>query len=93
MPETVDLIVAKRDGGRLADDDIRWLIAAHARGDVPDEQMSALLMAIYFRGLEPAELRTWTEAMVESGDRLELGSVPWPTWTSTPPVASATRSR
>jgi thymidine phosphorylase len=79
MPETVDLIVAKRDGGRLADDDIRWLIAAHARGDVPDEQMSALLMAIYFRGLEPAELRTWTEAMVESGDRLELGSVPWPT--------------
>jgi thymidine phosphorylase len=79
MPETVDLIVAKRDGGRLADDDIRWLIAAHARGDVPDEQMSALLMAIYFRGLEPAELRTWTEAMVDSGDRLELGSVPWPT--------------
>jgi len=79
MPETVDLIVAKRDGGRLADDDIRWLIAAHARGYVPDEQMSALLMAIYFRGLEPAELRTWTEAMVESGDRLELGSVPWPT--------------
>ena len=79
MPETVDLIVAKRDGGRLADDDIRWLIAAHARGDVPDEQMSALLMAIYFRGLEPAELRTWTEAMVESGHRLELGSVPWPT--------------
>ena len=41
--------------------------------------MSALLMAIYFRGLEPAELRTWTEAMIESGDRLELGSVPWPT--------------
>jgi thymidine phosphorylase len=79
MPETVDLIVAKRDGGRLGDDDIRWLIAAHARGDVPDEQMSALLMAIYFRGLEPAELRTWTEAMVDSGDRLELGSVPWPT--------------
>src|SRR5690348_3563334 len=79
MPETVDLIVAKRDGGRLADDDIRWLIAAHARGDVPDEQMSALLMAIYFRGLEPAELRAWTEAMVESGHRLELGSVPWPT--------------
>ena len=79
MPEVIDLILAKRDGGRLADDDIRWLIAAHARGDVPDEQMSALLMAIYFRGLEPAELRTWTEAMVESGHRLELGSVPWPT--------------
>ncbi len=79
MPETIDLILAKRDGRRLADDDIRWLIAAHARGDVPDEQMSALLMAIYFRGLEPAELRTWTAAMVASGERLDLGSVPWPT--------------
>jgi thymidine phosphorylase len=79
MPETIDLILAKRDGRRLADDDIRWLIAAHARGAVPDEQMSALLMAIYFRGLEPAELRTWTAAMVASGERLDLGSVPWPT--------------
>jgi thymidine phosphorylase len=79
MPDTIDLITAKRDGGRLADDDIRWLIAAYARGDVPDEQVSALLMAIYFRGLEPAELRTWTEAMIDSGDRLDLGSVPWPT--------------
>jgi thymidine phosphorylase len=79
MPDTVELILAKRDGRRLADDGIRWLIAAYARGDVPDEQMSALLMAIYFRGLEPAELRTWTEAMIDSGDRLDLGSVPWPT--------------
>ena len=79
MAEAIDLILAKRDGGRLADDDIRWLIAAYARGDVPDEQMSALLMAIYFRGLEPAELRTWTAAMIDSGDRLDLGPVPWPT--------------
>ena len=79
MAETIDLILAKRDGRRLADDDIRWLIAAYARGDVPDEQMSALLMAIYFRGLEPAELRTWTAAMIDSGDRLDLGPVPWPT--------------
>jgi thymidine phosphorylase len=79
MPDTIDLIAAKRDGGRLADDDIRWLIAGYAGGDIPDEQMSALLMAIYFRGLDPAELRTWTEAKVASGDRLDLGSVPWPT--------------
>ena len=79
MPDTIDLILAKREGRRLADDGIRWLIGAYARGDVPDEQMSALLMAIYFRGLEPAELRTWTEAMIDSGDRLDLGSVPWPT--------------
>jgi thymidine phosphorylase len=79
MAEVIDLILAKRDGGRLAGEDIRWLIAAYARGDVADEQMSALLMAIYFRGLDPAELRTWTAAMVASGERLDLGSVPWPT--------------
>ncbi|HEY2441649.1 MAG TPA: thymidine phosphorylase [Streptosporangiaceae bacterium] len=79
MPEVIDLILAKRDGGRLADDGIRWLIAAYARGDVADEQVSALLMAVYFRGLDPAELRTWTAAMVDSGERLDLGSVPWPT--------------
>jgi thymidine phosphorylase len=79
MPKAIDLILAKRDGRRLADDDIRWLIAAHDRGDVADEQMSALLMAIYFRGLEPAELRAWTAAMIDSGNRLDLGSVPWPT--------------
>jgi thymidine phosphorylase len=79
MAETIDLILAKRDGRRLADDDIGWLIAAYARGDVPDEQMSALLMAIYFRGLDPAELRSWTAAMIDSGDRLDLGPVPWPT--------------
>jgi thymidine phosphorylase len=79
MPETIDLILAKRDGRRLADHDISWLIGAYARGDVPDEQMSALLMAVYFRGLEPGELRTWTAAMIASGERLDLSSVPWPT--------------
>ncbi len=79
VPDVAALIRAKRDGGRLADDDIRGLIAAFTRGAVPDEQMSALLMAIYFRGLDPAELRTWTAAMVESGDRLDLGGVPAPT--------------
>ena len=79
MPEAIDLILAKRGGGRLADEDIRWLIAAYARGEVPDEQVSALLMAIYFCGLDPAELRTWTAAMVDSGERLDLSAVPWPT--------------
>ena len=78
-PDVAGLIRAKRDGGRLTDDDIRWLVAAYTRGAVPDEQMSALLMAIYFRGLDPAELRTWTAAMVESGERLDLGGVPAPT--------------
>ena len=75
MTDAVSLIRAKRDGQRLADDDIRWLFDAYARHEVADEQMSALLMAIYFRGLDRAELRTWTAAMIASGDRLDLSSV------------------
>jgi thymidine phosphorylase len=73
------LIRAKRDGERLADDDIRWLFDGYARGEVADEQMSALLMAIYFRGLDGTELRTWTAAMIASGDRLDLSAIVRPT--------------
>ena len=79
MTDAVTLIRAKRDGCRLADDEIAWLFEAYARGEVADEQMSALLMAIYFRGLDRAELRTWTAAMLASGDRLDLSSVGRPT--------------
>ena len=79
MTDAVSLIRAKRDGQRLADDDIRWLFEAYTRHEVADEQMSALLMAIYFRGLDRAELRTWTAAMIASGDRLDLSSVGRPT--------------
>src|ERR1700727_3497667 len=79
MPDAVDLIIAKRDGGTLADADISWLIDAYTRGAVADEQMSALLMAIVFRGLDPGELRAWTAAMVNSGERLDLSGVSAPT--------------
>ena len=79
MTDAVSLITAKRDGRRLADDDIRWLFDAYATGEVADEQMSALLMAIFFRGLDRAELRTWTAAMIASGDRLDLSSLRRPT--------------
>jgi thymidine phosphorylase len=79
VTDAVSLIRAKRDGQRLADDDIRWLFEAYARHEVADEQMSALLMAIYFRGLDRAELRTWTAAMIASGNRLDLSSVGRPT--------------
>ena len=58
---------------------MRWLIAAYVRGEVADEQMSALLMAIFFRGLDPGELRAWTAAMIASGERLDLSSVGRPT--------------
>src|SRR5579863_4318924 len=79
MPDAVSLIRAKRDGRRLADGDIRWLFEAYARHEVADEQMSALLMAIYFRGLDGAELRAWTAAMIDSGDRLDLSAISRPT--------------
>jgi thymidine phosphorylase len=75
----VDLIRAKRDGQALAEGEIGWLISAYTRGEIADEQMSALAMAIFFRGLAPAELRAWTDAMVASGTRLDLSAVPLPT--------------
>jgi thymidine phosphorylase len=79
VTDAVSLIQAKRDGGRLQDDQIRWLFDAYARNEVADEQMSALLMAIYFQGLDSKELRTWTAAMIDSGDRLDLSSLTRPT--------------
>jgi len=75
----VGVIRAKRDGAALTDDAIRWFIAAYTAGEVADEQASALLMAIVFRGLDPRELATWTDAMIRSGERLDLSPVPFPT--------------
>jgi thymidine phosphorylase len=79
VTDAVTVIRTKRDGNRLADDDITWLFEAYANGEVADEQMSALLMAIYFQGLDAAELSTWTAAMIASGDRLDLSSIGRPT--------------
>jgi thymidine phosphorylase len=75
----VDAILVKRDGGVLDGDHIDWLIAAYTRGDVADEQMSALAMAILLRGMTPGEISRWTSAMIASGERLDLSSVPRPT--------------
>jgi thymidine phosphorylase len=72
MTATVDLIRAKRDGGELSAEQIRELLASYTRGGVGEEQMSALLMAVFFRGLSPRELTAWTGAMVASGSRLDL---------------------
>ena len=64
------LIERKRDGGALAPEEWRSLIQAFALGEVPDYQVSALAMAVMFRGLEPPELSALTDAMIDSGDRL-----------------------
>jgi thymidine phosphorylase len=79
VTDAVSVITAKRDGRRLPDEDIRWLFDAFAHGQVADEQMSALLMAIFFNGLDAGELRTWTAAMIDSGDRLDLSAIARPT--------------
>ena len=71
----VDVIRRKRDGGELPDDAVRWVLDAYTRGAVAPEQMSALLMAVVWRGLSGRELATWTDAMVASGRRLDLSSV------------------
>jgi thymidine phosphorylase len=77
--DVVDIIRSKRDGGRLTDEQIDWFIEAYTAGDVADEQASALLMAIVWRGMESDELARWTAAMLASGIRLDLTSVGRPT--------------
>ena len=68
----VDIIVAKRDNVPLSDEQIAWVLDAYVSGEVADEQMSALLMAIVFRGLSAAELARWTDQMIASGETLDL---------------------
>jgi pyrimidine-nucleoside phosphorylase len=72
------LIQRKRNGGALAPDEWRALIERYVAGAVPDYQLSALLMAVYFRGLEPAELAALTDAMIASGDRLRFEGIDRP---------------
>ncbi|MQA61542.1 MAG: thymidine phosphorylase [Actinophytocola sp.] len=69
---TVDVIRAKRDGLRLTDAQIDWVIDAYTRGVVAEEQMAALAMAIVLRGMDSAETARWTAAMINSGERLVL---------------------
>lgn len=66
------LIATKRDGHRLPDAGIDWLIEGYTTGLVAEEQMSALLMAIYLRGMDTAETVRWTAAMIASGERMDF---------------------
>ena len=67
-----ELIQRKRDGGELDADEIAELVLGYARDEVPDYQMAAFCMAVFFRGLTPAETFAFTDAMVRSGDTLDL---------------------
>jgi thymidine phosphorylase len=75
----VDVIRTKRDGSRLSDEQIDWVLDAYTHGEVADEQMSALAMAILLRGMDDEEIARWTAAMIASGERLDLSSVSKPT--------------
>ena len=77
--DAVDVIRTKRDGGTLSDDQIAWIIDAYTRGVVADEQMSALAMAIFLRGMSDAETARWTQAMIDSGERMSFESLSKPT--------------
>jgi pyrimidine-nucleoside phosphorylase len=72
------LIERKRDGERLEPREIRELVLVYAEGGVPDYQMAALLMAVYFRGLDRDEMNALLDAMLESGKRLDLTRLPMP---------------
>lgn len=69
------VIRTKRDGGVLSDDAIDWVIDAYTHGRVAEAQMSALLMAIFLRGMTNGEIARWTAAMVDSGERLDFSDL------------------
>src|ERR1700675_4209332 len=72
----VDLIRKKRDAGEHSREEIEFLISGYTRGDVPDYQMAAWLMAVWIRGLSRAETTALTEAMLRSGEVLDLSDLP-----------------
>ena len=74
MIPPAELIQRKRDGKELADGEIADLVLGYARGEVPDYQMAAFCMAVYFRGLSSRETFALTDAMVRSGETLDLGA-------------------
>ena len=73
--DVVDLIHTKRDGGALSTAQIDWLIDAYTRGYVGDEQMAAMTMAIFIRGMERDEIRDLTKAMIASGETLDFSGL------------------
>jgi thymidine phosphorylase len=77
--DAVDVIRAKRDKGELSDGQIDWVIDAYTKGDVADEQMSALAMAILLNGMNRREIARWTAAMIASGERMDFGKLSRPT--------------
>ena len=77
--DAVAVIRAKRDRAELTDAQIDWVIDAYTRGEVADEQMAALAMAILLNGMTARETVRWTDAMIRSGERMDFSALPLPT--------------
>lgn len=77
--DAISVIRAKRDRSALTDEQIDWVIDAYTRGEVADEQMSALAMAVLLNGMTRHETARWTAAMIASGERMDFSSLPLPT--------------
>ena len=77
--DAVDVIITKRGRGELSDGQIDWVIDAYTRGVVADEQMSSLAMAILLNGMNRREIARWTQAMINSGERMDFSSLSRPT--------------
>jgi pyrimidine-nucleoside phosphorylase len=73
---TVDLIQRKRDGEELDGEEISYWVDGYTRGEIPDYQISALLMAVFFKGMTDREVSRLTECMIGSGETLDLSSIP-----------------
>ncbi|MEN8042126.1 MAG: pyrimidine-nucleoside phosphorylase, partial [Actinomycetota bacterium] len=71
----VELIRKKRDGAELTPSELSWIIRTYTSDDIPDYQMSSLLMAILFNGMTSEELSAWTRAMLHSGEVLDLAAL------------------
>lgn len=77
--DAVEVILAKRDKHELSDSQIDWVIDAYTRGEVADEQMSSLAMAILLNGMNRREISRWTGAMIASGERMDFSDLSRPT--------------
>src|SRR5881398_3343372 len=77
--DAISVIRTKRDRGELSDEQIDWVIDAYTKGDVADEQMSALAMAILLNGMNRGEIARWTAAMIASGERMDFSALSRPT--------------
>lgn len=75
---TVDLIQRKRNGEELLPEEVTWLVESYTRGDIPDYQMAAFLMAVYFENMSDREVGAMVEAIIASGEKIDLSDVPGP---------------